>query len=55
MSSAHAHISKASVQQSKEGGAAEAAKLGRAALGDVADVRNLYDVLFFLRLTSATE
>ncbi|KAF9453519.1 hypothetical protein P691DRAFT_658313 [Macrolepiota fuliginosa MF-IS2] len=35
MSPAHAHISKSSAQ-TKEGGAAEAAKLGRAALGDVA-------------------
>lgn len=40
MAPAHAHISKASsTQLSKEGGAAEAAKLGRAALGDAADVR----------------
>lgn len=37
MSPAHAHISKASPQASQEG-AAEAAKLGRAALGDAADV-----------------
>ncbi|KXN86630.1 DNA topoisomerase 2-associated protein pat1 [Leucoagaricus sp. SymC.cos] len=42
MSPAHAHISKASASQSsKEGGAAEAAKLGRAALGDAADSENL--------------
>jgi len=41
MSPAHAHVSKASVQ-SKESGAAEAAKLGRAALGDAADVRILF-------------
>ncbi|KAF5361759.1 hypothetical protein D9756_002510 [Leucocoprinus leucothites] len=39
MTPAHAHISKPS--QSKEGGAAEAAKLGRAALGDAADNENL--------------
>jgi len=41
MSPAHAHVSKASVQF-KESGAAEAAKLGRAALGDAADVRILF-------------
>jgi len=34
MSPAHAHVFRAS----KESGAAEAAKLGRAALGDAADV-----------------
>lgn len=38
MSQAHAHVSKGSVSISKEGGAAEAARLGRAALGDAADV-----------------
>jgi len=43
MSPANAHVSKASTQP-KESGAAEAAKLGRAALGDAADVR----ILLFL-------
>ncbi|KAF7770553.1 hypothetical protein Agabi119p4_6527 [Agaricus bisporus var. burnettii] len=41
MSQAHAHVSKGSVSISKEGGAAEAARLGRAALGDAADTDNL--------------
>jgi len=54
MSPAHAHVSKASAQ-SKESGAAEAAKLGRAALGDAADVRILFVSVVSSLITSQNE
>ncbi len=43
MAPAHVHNSKASVKE----GAAEAAKLGRAALGDAADVSSSAEISLF--------
>lgn len=40
MTAAQAHVSKDSIQKSKEGAAKEAAKLGRETLGNAGDVSN---------------